>query len=289
MTTKAKSSTLTTIYPAPVVLFGIEGRGKPKAARFGKDHADLAVKAASQLQLQVLANDNPKVAEIAARLPVGRVHATGKTFVPFIRRDLYDKLIAVASNGKNHPPPPPSTAAATASASGPKPGGSTPNLPGNWCDIGIGDLVVAQESPEDGWYAAIVMEANGDMFTLRWRDYPRDRRIVRHRNRLGLLHPGTKATAETEKSAKAAAAPKPGKPSPANNAATTQTLPKHWSEINVGHLVLARDDGPWESWWEATPIEKAGDAFKLRWRDYANLTPIARPRFELALICPEAA
>jgi hypothetical protein len=68
--TKANVSTLTSLYPAPVILFGIDSRGKPKAARFRKDHASLAVKAAGQLQLQVLANDNTKVAEIAARLPV---------------------------------------------------------------------------------------------------------------------------------------------------------------------------------------------------------------------------
>ncbi len=285
--TKAKASTLTTLCPAPVVLFGIDSRGKPKAARFGKDHASLAIKAASQLHLEVLANDSPKIAEIAARLPVGRVHATGKTFVPFIRRDLYDKLVAVAANGNGHSPPP-SALAATAGASAPKPGVSTPNLPGSWRDIGIGDVVVAQESPEDGWYAAIVLEANGDMFTLRWRDYPRERRFVRHRNRLALLYPGAKPISETEK-AKPTAAAKQDKPAHAQSATASQTLPKHWSEIDTGHLVLARSDGPWVDWWEAVPIEKAGDVFKLRWRDEADLPPIARSRFDLALICPEAA
>jgi hypothetical protein len=52
------------------------------------------------LQLKVLASNDPKVAEIAARLPVGRVHATGRTFVPFIRRDLYDKLVAAGCEWK---------------------------------------------------------------------------------------------------------------------------------------------------------------------------------------------
>ena len=160
--TKANTSTLTSLYPAPMILFGIDHGGKPKAARFRKDHASLAVKAASQLQLQVLANDNPKIAEIAARLPVGRVHATGRAFVPFIRRDLYDKLLAVASNGKSHAPTPAVTAS-TARPPSPASSGSSPNLPESWDKIGIGDLVVAQESPEDGWYAAIVIEANGDM------------------------------------------------------------------------------------------------------------------------------
>ena len=103
MTAQAKDPTLAMRCPSPLVLFGIDNRGKPKGARFGKEHADLAIKAATQLQLKVLASNDPEVAEIAARLPVGRVHATGRTFVPFIRRDLYDKLVAAAANGNAHP------------------------------------------------------------------------------------------------------------------------------------------------------------------------------------------
>src|SRR5215469_10721621 len=99
MTGKANHSAQLRTCPLPLVLFGIDSRGKPKGARFGREQASLAIKAATQLQLNVLASNDPKVAEIAARLPVGRVHATGRTFVPFIRRDLYDKLVAAAPNG----------------------------------------------------------------------------------------------------------------------------------------------------------------------------------------------
>jgi hypothetical protein len=42
------------------------------------------------------------------------------------------------------------------------PGGSAPHLPQNW----HGDLVASQ-SREDGWYEAIVVEQNGDMFKPR--------------------------------------------------------------------------------------------------------------------------
>jgi hypothetical protein len=286
--TKANTSTLTSLYPAPMILFGIDHGGKPKAARFRKDHASLAVKAASQLQLQVLANDNPKIAEIAARLPVGRVHATGRAFVPFIRRDLYDKLLAVASNGKSHAPTPAVTAS-TARPPSPASSGSSPNLPESWDKIGIGDLAVAQESPEDGWYAAMVIEANGDMFTLRWRDYPRERRIVRHRDRLGLLYPGARPAPEPEKLPKPIAIAAQNKPSPNQTTAAPQMLPKSWSEINVGHLVLAQSDGPWLDYWEAVLIDTTGDVVNLRWRDRKNLAPITRARFDLALIRPEAA
>ena len=174
--TATKDPTVATRCPSPLVLFGIDSRGKPKGARFRKEHASLALKAAGQLQLNVLASNDPKVAEIAARLPVGRVHATGRTFVPFIRHDLYDKLVAAAANGNAHPTSPPN---GSSGASGSTPGGSAPHLPENWQQFGVGDLVVAQEGPEEGWYEAIVVEAAGDMLTLRWRDYPRERRIVR--------------------------------------------------------------------------------------------------------------
>ena len=270
----------------PVVLFGIDSHGKPKGARFGKDHADLAIKAASQLQLRVLASNDPKVADLATQLPVGRVHATGRTFVPFIRRDLYDKLVAAAPNGNAHPTSPPASGSSGAAGAKP-PGGSSPNLPKTWQEISLGDLVVAQEGPEDGWYEAIVAEVNGDMLTLRWRDYPRERRVVRHRQRLGLLYPGLKPTSDTAKANKAAA--KDQKPTATAPSAGSQPLPRDWQQIDVGQLVLAKSEGPWSSWWEAIPVEKVGDEFKLRWRDGVNKSPCTRARLELALICPDAA
>jgi hypothetical protein len=288
MTAKANHSTPATTCSAPLVLFGIDSRGKPKAARFGKEHADLAIKAATQLQLKVLASNDPKIADLTAELPVGRVHATGRTFVPFIRRDLYDKLVAAAANGNTHPTSPPN---GSSGASGSTPGGSAPRLPQNWQAIGLGDLVLASESREDGWYEAIVVEQNGDMFTLRWRDYPRQRRIVRHRLRLGLLYPGPRPTAENGKSAKASGHAKHDKTVATNLGTNSQSLSKDWDEIDINHLVLAKDDSQWGAWWEAIPVEKAGDLFKLRWREKyaANVPLITRPRFDLALICPEAA
>ena len=288
MTAKANHSTPATTCSAPLVLFGIDSRGKPKAARFGKEHADLAIKAATQLQLKVLASNDPKIADLTAELPVGRVHATGRTFVPFIRRDLYDKLVAAAANGNTHPTSPPN---GSSGASGSTPGGSAPRLPQNWQAIGLGDLVLASQSREDGWYEAIVVEQNGDMFTLRWRDYPRQRRIVRHRLRLGLLYPGPRPTAENGKSAKASGHAKPDKTVATNLGTNSQSLSKDWDEIDINHLVLAKDDSQWGAWWEAIPVEKAGDLFKLRWREKyaANVPLITRPRFDLALICPDAA
>jgi hypothetical protein len=81
---------------------------------------------------------------------------------------------------------------------------------------------------------------------------------------------------------KATAAKPPGK-------AAAAKQPTDWREIDIGHLVLAKDAGRWRSWWEAIPTEKTGDEFKLRWRDEPDLPPFTRSRFDLALICPAAA
>jgi hypothetical protein len=73
--------------------------------------------------------------------------------------------------------------------------------------------------------------------------------------------------------------------------APNHSLPKDWDEIDINHLVLAKDDSQWGAWWEAIPVEKAGDLFKLRWREkYAtNVGLITRSRLDLALLCPDAA
>jgi hypothetical protein len=286
MSEKVNHFRSTSACPTPLVLFGIDSRGKPKAARFGKQHAGLALKAATQLQMQVLAGNDPKIADLAAQLPVGRVHATGRTFVPFIRRDLYDQLLAAAGNGTVHTS---SSSSGSSGASGSTPGGSAPRLPRNWHEIGIGDLVLFQDCLEDGWYEAFVVEAVGDMFTLRWRDYPRQRRFARHRLRLGLLYPGPKPRRETGRSVKASGQARHDRTAATNPATNGTALPKDWDEIDLNHLVLAKTEGPWANWFEAIPIERAGDGFKLRWRDYGTLSPVIRPRFELALIYPNGA
>jgi hypothetical protein len=132
-------------------------------------------------------------------------------------------------------------------------------------------------------------EADGNMFTLRWRDYPRARRFARHRLRLGLLHPGPKPSVETSRSVKASGQARHERTVATDPAANGPAVPKDWDDIDLNHLVLAKTEGPWANWFEAIPIERAGDGFKLRWRDYASLPPAVRPRFDLALICPDTA
>ena len=46
-------------------------------------------------------------------------------------------------------------------------------LPRAWDEIAPGHLVIAQEALEYGWWEAIVLARDGDMLTLRFRDYPK--------------------------------------------------------------------------------------------------------------------
>ena len=164
MTTKAKDPTVARRCPSPVVLFGIDSRGKPKGSTVRKGARQPGHEGRKPVAASSLAGNDPKVAEIAARLPVGRVHATGRTFVPFIRRDLYDKLVAAAANGNAHPASPPNGSSGRCRVRTARRFVAPPAQV--LAEIGLGDLVVAQEGPEDGWYEAIVAEANGDMLTV---------------------------------------------------------------------------------------------------------------------------
>jgi hypothetical protein len=42
---------------------------------------------------------------------------------------------------------------------------------------------------EVGWWEAIVVERNGDLVTVRYRDYPQYPPMVRHRSAIALISP----------------------------------------------------------------------------------------------------
>ena len=63
-------------------------------------------------------------------------------------------------------------------------------LPRSREDITVGHLVLGQaDSAEDGWWEVIVIKVEGDMLTVRLRDYPKEPTYRRHRNAVALLHP----------------------------------------------------------------------------------------------------
>jgi hypothetical protein len=158
--------------PKLYIVFGADEYARPRAARFSGPDPDLLARAVAALHLRVIEATDPDLEEIAKSLPAGRLHGTSLGVVPFVKGDLYMELI-LATTGDQQPAPD----AATIPETGPQ----------TWDDVAPGDLVVAKESLECGWWEAIVVERNGDLATVHYRDYPHYHTMVRHRSAIALI------------------------------------------------------------------------------------------------------
>jgi len=159
-------------------VLGYDDQQKPRGARFVDANASLVTKAAELMELNVYEAADGELADLVKKLPVGRLYSTGKGFVPNIRQTLYSQIIAAlaitpsAARGKAEDLP--------TVASG---------LPKTWDEIGSGHLVIAQETLENGWWEAICVRRDGDMLTLRFRDYPKLPKFARHKTAVALVCP----------------------------------------------------------------------------------------------------
>jgi hypothetical protein len=173
-TAAAKQATASTT----LIALGFDEHQKPRGARFEGADANLVAKAAQLMELNVYEPKTKELAELAKKLPIGRLYANGKAFVANIRQNLYSQIIVALA-------PEPGAAVSIQQETPPVASG----LPKSWDDIAPGHLVIAQESLEHGWWEAIVIARNGDMLTLRFREYPKLPKFVRHRNAIALMSP----------------------------------------------------------------------------------------------------
>ena len=187
-----------------VVVYGTDDAGKPRAALFKPSEAKVATKAAKLMNLGVLKVRTPAQAESAAKLPTGRLYANGKGFVPYVRRDLFSQMMALAGGSvrartmaTTAAQPAKVGPAGTEAAADPQAGSPTPLpsdlsrvLPRTWADIQVGSLVLAHDGVEEGWWEAIVIKREGDTLTLRARDYPKVPPFKLHSTAVALINPG---------------------------------------------------------------------------------------------------
>ena len=170
-TTAAKQS-------ASLIVLGYDEQHKPRAARFPGEEAELVHKAAQLMDLKVYEAATEDLATLAKKLPVGRLYGNGRGFVPNVRQSLYSEcIVALAVE--------PQTAVSKDQDELPVATG----LPRTWDEIAPGHLVIAQEGLDYGWWEAIIVARKGDMFTLRFRDYPKLPKFARHRNAIALMSP----------------------------------------------------------------------------------------------------
>ncbi len=76
-----------------LIVLGRDEAGKPRAARFPAGHDNLVAKAAKAMNLTVCTAVGEDVAELAKKLPSGRLYSTGRGFVPSVGRSLYGKIV----------------------------------------------------------------------------------------------------------------------------------------------------------------------------------------------------
>jgi len=187
---------------AQLFVLGLDETGKPKGARFPASEMDTVSPVVRAMNLAVYQPGSDEVVTLGMKLPVGRIYARGKAFIPNIKRDLYDKLLAaVAISEEADRSPAERTGAATGAQEGST--GVAPStdvgaailpplasgLPQNWESIAVGNMVLIGAGPGDGWWEAIVLTRDGEILTLRCRDFPKEPIYQRHISTIALINP----------------------------------------------------------------------------------------------------
>jgi hypothetical protein len=185
------SATPTAPSNAPLIVLGFDEQQKPRGARFVGAKPDLVTKAADLMDLKVYQATAPDVADIAKKLPIGRLYANGRGFVPNIRQDLYSEVLVTLAVEPQAALSPENDKDSLPAARG---------LPLTWDEIAPGHLVIAQESLENGWWEAIVIDRKDDVFKLRFRDYPKLPKFFRHRSAIALMNPPSEGATTADRS-----------------------------------------------------------------------------------------
>ena len=176
-----------------IVVLGIDVDGRAHASRFDERDAPFVQRAAELMGFHAVrvAPDNDELHAIAEKLPLGKIFATGRAFVPFVSRSALDKLATLVEGGV--------TVEARATA------GVAPVLPradmytteavnaadALWSKIEIGTVVLATQ-PDiygPGWWEGVVVGIKGDDLTLRWTDEPAEDPVKVSRRDVALRQP----------------------------------------------------------------------------------------------------
>jgi hypothetical protein len=179
----SSSKTGNTTVPTLIVFGMPKGAKAPHAAWFRSAYAERARTVAKRQGLTALSVESAEARAVAATLKEGQLKAGGQLVMPCVSQDMLNTL-------RRLPPVPPASAAALA------PGRVTPgvNVPvAIWDTLKVTDVVLAahlEKGVPDGWYEAVIMKIENDVFTLRWADYPQDGLVRLPRQYLALMYPG---------------------------------------------------------------------------------------------------
>jgi hypothetical protein len=195
----SKSAKSTDPSNGQLFVYGLDEAGKPKGARFPAAEAERVLPVATAMNLRCSQAGSDETTSPGMKLPVGRIYARGKAFIPNIKRDLYEKLLAAVApadgeidHSHTHGTAP-ASAASKGTAALANTGAILPplasGLPQNWESIAAGNMVLIDAGPGEGWWEAIVIGRENAVLTLRYRDFPKLPKFERHVSTVALINP----------------------------------------------------------------------------------------------------
>jgi hypothetical protein len=177
MTKKSDKADLRNDPRTQLFVYGLDEAGKPKGARFLMSEMETVFPVVTAQKLQFFdGGGSEEMVKLGMKLAVGRIYARGKSFIPNIKRDLYDGILAALSE---------QAPAYVPTILPPLPSG----LPQNWESIAVGNLILFDAGPGEGFWHAIVVARDGEILTLRCRDWPKEPNFERHISTIALINP----------------------------------------------------------------------------------------------------
>lgn len=182
-----------------VILVGRDDRDKAHASWFSETSAEAARQAAERMNMHAVEVD-ASLQGVAEKLPAGKLFESGLAFVPFVKREIHDTLLARISAEERD-----RVEAARIVASAEKaaqrasdeadsddiklPPLTPAQLPPDWSKIKVGSVVLASDRQSDGWWEAVVeQEKKADnLLVLRWRQAPDMDQFLRRVDQVALL------------------------------------------------------------------------------------------------------
>jgi hypothetical protein len=183
--------------PAVVIYTMAPEARVPKAAWFGTD-----VKATAMLGAQRQGYTSVDITErhvdlVKAALPEGDLTAAGKVTLPGVKRDVLDRLLA---NLAGEPVDAPDGSGKLPPGVMPTYVGSSDEIPPHqvpvdplWAALTVNMVVLTpdldSQGIHSGWWEAVITAIQGDVYTLRFRDYPRQALVRRKRDEIAIMYP----------------------------------------------------------------------------------------------------
>ncbi|MES0198602.1 hypothetical protein [Mesorhizobium sp. M0011] len=192
-----------------LIVFGRDDARKAHASVFLLPDVEAAEGAARLMGMHSHRVEPGEATDIVMRLPAGKLFDSGKAFVPFVKGELYTRIVTLAgvadeprphSAGANDHDSPENASAGSPEAvaghadegqgGGSGDGGGDGGSPDLWARLAVGDVVLASEGPDEGYFEARIMKTKAKgIFTLKFRDYPEAPQVDRSYYQLGLIHP----------------------------------------------------------------------------------------------------